>query len=390
MGRGARVLGALCAALVAQALGAGAAGAQQPPGPDGQGSDVFVTIAARQCLSYEAIRANRARNNIQESLRDLGLDSPYEAGEPIAPAIEDETQPACTPITGWKFTFGSGIAGSPVLGPWGSLSVVSAPDATDVTTLASIPDRDAQGRPVAGTAIAGATTVELTPDQAERAEAESRLWLQGGTPADPVLYEIPSFKDRYGFGALRCAIDNLNGDNVEWIKLPTGSRHVYCYAYYVTPPPTSGTIVIRKEVADPPQADQTFTFQGSISYTEDNRFPLTVTDGRPAEETFYRAATGATGAPWTVRELVPSGWTLTGLLARAPASPVRAARDEYGRGRAGARARRLDAAAAAGPLCHPGDRYRFGGRPPLGAGRGVVRRPPERLRTGAHRPAAHP
>jgi hypothetical protein len=330
MGRGARVLGALCAALVAQALGAGAAGAQQPPGPDGQGSDVFVTIAARQCLSYEAIRANRARNNIQESLRDLGLDSPYEAGEPIAPAIEDETQPACTPITGWKFTFGSGIAGSPVLGPWGSLSVVSAPDATDVTTLASIPDRDAQGRPVAGTAIAGATTVELTPDQAERAEAESRLWLQGGTPADPVLYEIPAFKDRYGFGALRCAIDNLNGDNVEWIKLPTGSRHAYCYAYYVTPPPTSGTIVIRKEVADPPQADQTFDFQGNISYTEDNRFPLTVTDGRPAEETFYRAATGATGAPWTVRELVPSGWTLTGLLARAPASPVRAARDDHG------------------------------------------------------------
>ena len=46
-----RVLGALCAALVAQALGAGAAAAQRPPGPDGQGSDVFVTIAARQCPS---------------------------------------------------------------------------------------------------------------------------------------------------------------------------------------------------------------------------------------------------------------------------------------------------------------------------------------------------
>ena len=204
----------------------------------------------------------------------------------------------------------------------GSLSVVSAPDATDITTLASIPDRDAQGRPLAGTAIAGATTVELTPEQAKRAEAASRLWIQGGTPTDPVLYGIPAFKDRYGFGALRCAIDNLNGDNVEWIKLPTGSRHVYCYAYYVTPPPTSGTIVIRKEVADPPQADQTFTFQGSISYTEDNRFPLTVTDGRPAEETFYRAETGATGAPWTVRELVPSGWTLTGLACPAAGSSV--------------------------------------------------------------------
>ena len=61
-------------------LGAAPASAQQPPGPDGQGTDYFVTIAARQCPTYEDITANRARNNIQESLKDLGPDTPYAAG----------------------------------------------------------------------------------------------------------------------------------------------------------------------------------------------------------------------------------------------------------------------------------------------------------------------
>jgi hypothetical protein len=31
-----------------------------------------------------------------------------------------------------------------------------------------------------------------------------------------------------------------SGNNVEYIKYPSGSRHIYCFAYYVTPPPTSG------------------------------------------------------------------------------------------------------------------------------------------------------
>ena len=123
----------------------------------------------------------------------------------------------------------------------------------------------------------------------------------------------PAFADQFGFGALRCAIDNLNGDNVEWIQYPAGGRHVYCYAYYVTPPPTSGTIIIRKQVSDPPQADQTFTFQGNVSYTPDGTFPLTVKNGSTPSQTFYRAETGPADPPWNVRELVPDGWRLTGL-----------------------------------------------------------------------------
>jgi uncharacterized repeat protein (TIGR01451 family) len=301
-------------------LSAGPAFAQQPPDPDGSGTDSFVTIAARQCPSYDAIRANRARNNIQESLRDLGADTPYAAGQQISPAIEDATQPTCTPITGWRFTLGKGIAASPVIGPWGSLSVVSSPFSTDVTTLASIPDRDDKGRILPGTAIAGATTIELSEDQAKLAAKSSSLWIQGGTTTDPVLAGVPAFADQFGFGALRCAIDNLNGDNVEWIQFPSGSRSVYCYAYYVTPPPTSGTIVIRKEVSDPPNADQRFTFQGNISYTPDGTFPLTVSGGKAASQTFFRAQTGPDDEPWTVRELVPDGWDLTGLSCTAGAS----------------------------------------------------------------------
>ena len=82
-----------------------------------------------------------------------------------------------------------------------------------------------------------------------------------------MLAGVPEFADEYGFGALRCATDNVNGDNVEYIAFPTGSRHVFCFAYYVTPPPTSGTIVVRKEVSSPAGADQTFTFEGNVSYT---------------------------------------------------------------------------------------------------------------------------
>ena len=134
-----------------------------------------------------------ARNNIQESLRDLGADTPYTQRQAVDPAIEQSTQPDCTPITGWRFTLGTGIAPGKVVGPWGSLSVVSSPFSTDVTTQASVPDRDGQGRPLAGTSIAGATTIELTEEQAKLAEASSRLWIQGGTPTDPVLANVPAF-----------------------------------------------------------------------------------------------------------------------------------------------------------------------------------------------------
>jgi uncharacterized repeat protein (TIGR01451 family) len=268
----------------------------------------LVTYVARTCPTYTDITANRARNNIQESLRDLGADTLYAAGEPISPQKEQAGQPNCTPITGWRFTLGTGYATRAVDGPWGSLSKVLNPYSTSIVTQPSTPVLDSQGRPT-GAELPGAVTVALTPAQAARATTSSSLWVQGGTPDDPVLDTV--FPGEYGFGALRCAIDNLNGDNVEWIAYPVGARHVFCYAYYVRPPPDAGTIVVRKVVDAPAgTAARMFTFEGNISYTTDHTFALTAAPGSPAAQTFIRAA-GA--APWNVAERPTPGWELTGL-----------------------------------------------------------------------------
>ena len=92
-------------------LAAGSASAQQPPGPDGEGTDHFVTFAARVCDTYTDISANKARNNIQESLKDLGPDTNYPPGELVNPDREAEGQLKCRPLANWRFTLGTGIAG---------------------------------------------------------------------------------------------------------------------------------------------------------------------------------------------------------------------------------------------------------------------------------------
>jgi uncharacterized repeat protein (TIGR01451 family) len=282
--------------------------------PNGKGSDRFVTVVARECPAYTDITANRARNDIQESLRNLGADTRYAAGQPIDPAIESAYQPNCIPLSDWSFTLGTGYRSRAVSGPWGSLSIVTSPYSTSIVTQPQVPLRDYAGRPT-GQFIEGATTIELTPAQAERAARASSLWIQGGTVTDPILNE--QFPDEFGFGALRCAVDNLNGDNVEWIAYPQGTEHVFCYAYYVRPPPTSGTIVIRKEIRSDEPATQTFNFDGDLSFNQGGLFNLRVENGKAASQTFYRAATGPTDDPWTVRELVPAGWELTDLSCAA-------------------------------------------------------------------------
>ena len=74
-------------------------------------SDTYlVTLAARRCPTYADISANKSRNNIMESLKDLGPDTTYASDEQVSPSVEAATQPNCTPIVGWHFTFGSGIA----------------------------------------------------------------------------------------------------------------------------------------------------------------------------------------------------------------------------------------------------------------------------------------
>ena len=90
----------------------------------------LVTIAARSCPSYTDITANRARNNIMESLEDLGADTPYGAGGVpliVDPFIEAQFQPNCTPIKNWQFTLGTGYQSRAVTGVWGALSKVTGP-----------------------------------------------------------------------------------------------------------------------------------------------------------------------------------------------------------------------------------------------------------------------
>lgn len=295
------------------------AGAAQVEG--GQSADRWVTLVARECDDYADVHANLARDDHMESLRDLGGDSLYEAGEPIDPRTEQAGQPGCRPLVGWRFTFGAGVSRG-VDGPWGSLSAVTDPDGGQpAVTRDSVPARDFEGHPVGGAKIAGAVTIGLDHRQVERS-AVNNLWLQGGTPTDPVLYGDPELAGRYGFAALRCAIDDLDGDNAETIQFPSGTRHMYCYAYYVAAPPTAGTIVIRKQVTGAP-SPQLFDFTGNLSFEEGGAFQLAAGEGAPGSVEFARAATAPGEEPWTAIEERSEGWTLADVSCASGSSATR-------------------------------------------------------------------
>ena len=123
-------------AVVVAVAGAGIALAVTPVAQAGTSSQPtrLVTFVARTCPSYTDIAANRARNNIQESLQDLGADTLYNAGDAVSPAVEQAQQPNCTPLPDWSFTMGKGYASRAVTGPWGALSVVTGPFAGDIVT----------------------------------------------------------------------------------------------------------------------------------------------------------------------------------------------------------------------------------------------------------------
>ena len=129
-----------------------------------------------------------------------------------------------------------------VTGPWGSLSVVTGPfadrDIVDEDERpAARPHGDDTGQTLAGRRDGRA-------DRGPGRAAPRRPTRCGPRAARrPIPCSNGQYPGKFGFGALRCAVDVLNGDNVEWIGYPTGAKHVFCYAYYVVPPPTSGTIV---------------------------------------------------------------------------------------------------------------------------------------------------
>lgn len=285
--------GCVAALVFAAVLWFGANVAQAQAGASGY----RVTFVARSCPSYADIFANRARSNIVESLKDLGPDTQYPvAGGVLIDPVHENVSPQtnCTPLIGWHFTIGTSYQTRAVSDSWGSLSAVTNPYSTSIVTQASTNLLNTTGNNVPGQSIAGATTIQLTTAQRDQA-SRSALWVQGGTPTDPVLAGLfPG--PRYGFGTLRCASDNLNGDNVEFVFFPQGVTHVFCYAYYVTPPPTAGVITIKKQVVGGP-GGASFSFNGegvgNLSFAPNG---FTLANGQSQD--FFRAG----GADWNLTE----------------------------------------------------------------------------------------
>jgi uncharacterized repeat protein (TIGR01451 family) len=304
----------LTAALCAACLGFAAAPALAKPRAS-SGSGYFITFAARVCPDYGDIFANKARNNIVESLEDLGPNTQYDtSGVLVNPIYENQDpQTNCDPLPGWTFTLGTNYQSRAVTGPWGSLSKVTGAYTTSIVTQDSTPLLDNTAQPVSGVSLAGATTIELSNDQRAQASTSS-LWVQGGTPDDPVLAQTYPGPE-YGFGTLRCATDNVNGDNVEYVFFPTGVTHVFCYAYYVKPPPTTGVITIRKQVTGAPAgSNAAFPFNGIISF-DPNGFQLT----NGGSMTFYRAG----GSSWMVTEGAVDNYTVASVVCvNAAGGPV--------------------------------------------------------------------
>ncbi len=299
----ARVIAAVVAAVLAVTVASPVSAATTPT--------YLVTYVARSCATYTDVMANLARNNIQESLRDLGPDTVYSAGQPISNTVEETAPPVgrvCTPLPNWRFTLGQGYVGKTPATL--QLSTVSSPYGTSIVTAASTPILNSAGVATGGS-LAGAVTVALTQAQVDRAQQGHRLWVQGGTPAAP----LNGLETQYGFAALRCAVDNLNGDNVEWIGFPGQATHVFCYYYAVQPPPEAGTIIVRKEITTESNGPASFQFEGNVSYGDtdgnaQNDFVLTADTSLPGSQTFIRGEVTGAAPPWDFTEVPQLGWTL--------------------------------------------------------------------------------
>ncbi|MFE1146922.1 LPXTG cell wall anchor domain-containing protein [Streptomyces albidoflavus] len=298
------------AVLLAVPVG-GPAGGAAPTQALAAEEPLSVTYVARDCPQYSDIMANKARNNIQESLRDLGPNTNYSSFEAVSAQKEaaGTPLPPCEPLVDWTFSTGTSITGPTAATE--NLSTVTGPMRQDITTGAETPELDAQGRPT-GRTLQGAVTVQLTPDE-QQALASNRLWTQGGTPGAA----LNGKQEQYGFGALRCAQDALNGDNVEQISFPSGARHVFCYYYAVTPPPGAGTITVVKHIDGAGQGD--FRYDGNLSYADTNGdgvndFVLSARSGQDASQTFVRGESELDDDPWVFKEYVPegSGWESVG------------------------------------------------------------------------------
>jgi hypothetical protein len=249
-----------------------------------------VTFAARACASYAQVAANQVRDEGSESPGRPGRDSAYKPGQPVDPALEDDG--SCEPLAGISFTLGAGREKK------GAMSTVTAPG-SPATTLADTPLFDEVGRP-GGSPLRGAVTVQL--DEAQMNLAGKReLWAQGGTPAAP----LPS---GLLFAVLRCGIDGRTGGNAQWIGFLPGTRHAFCFAYYVRGAAPTGTVTVKLGTTKAVGYPQRVVFGSNLS--QSGSFALTADS---SSVSFVRLS----GETYRLLPQLPPGWRLGGVTCAA-------------------------------------------------------------------------
>jgi hypothetical protein len=249
-----------------------------------------VTLAARACASYAEVVGNQVREDRGESPGRPGRDSSYKPGDPVDPVVEEQS--GCEPMAGINFTFGAGREKK------GAMSTVTSAGAP-VTTLAETPLLDAVGRTGTGQ-LGGAVTASLSEVQMNLA-GKRQLWVQGGTPGAPV-------PDGLQFAVLRCAVDGRTGGNAQWIGYLPGTRHVFCFAYYVRGAAPTGTVAVKLRTTKAVGYAQRVPFASNLS--QSGSFPMT-TDSSSAS--FVRLS----GETYRLRPQLPPGWRLADVSCSA-------------------------------------------------------------------------
>lgn len=254
-----------------------------------------VTLVARACAAYSDVMANQVRDDAAESPGRPGHDSLYKPGQPVDPAVEERV--GCEPMVGTSFTLGGGREKK------GALSSVTG-GGEPATTAAETPRLSPTGALVGGP-LRGAVTVTLTEDQVKLA-GKRQLWVQGGTAAAPV----PS---GHSFAELRCGIDGRTGGNTQWIGFPAGTRHAYCYAYYVRGATATGTITVKLRTSKAVGYPQRIPFTSTLSHS--GTFALAADS---SEAAFVRLS----GQTYRVEPQLPAGWQLADASCAASAAQV--------------------------------------------------------------------
>jgi len=274
------------------------------------GSGYSLTLAARYCNDFTDVTANRNRNALQETFSPLGVNSPYPSAFPVSPAAENSTplqRDHCSALPNWTFTVGNGHTN----GTATDLSVVTGTTGTAVTEAGPIPALSPDGTWDEKSTIAGATTIDLTGDQAALGQNALRLWIQGGVPSPRAGNEgqLNGQQGKYAFASLRCSVDAFNGDNVEYVQYTKGAKHAYCFAYYVDKT-DYGTITVKKKTTNG-DTSTAFHFASNVEY--DNSGDITLKGGQSSAD-YTRAVTAKGDTPWFFQEKdFPAGWSLSDL-----------------------------------------------------------------------------